>query len=133
MPDLKRALVVEDDEPMRVLMVQRLEMHGLVVDAAECWIDGKRFLTENRYAVVVCDNRMPQRVGELIRNNKGLELLEWVRRGSELNKEVPFIMHSSDEESDVLPRLTAQSAQFSPKGGRPKYYEMVAELIKNKN
>lgn len=134
MPVLKRALVVEDEPAMQTLIVQQLTNLGLQVDQAGCWIDGKRFLMQNKYDVVVCDNRMPKVQGGLIENSMGVELLEWIRRRSNLNEEVPFILHTSDEYDEKLQRrLTEGNGQFSPKGGKPKHYELVAKLIEDKN
>lgn len=59
-----RLLVVDDEEPLRVLMVEALRAGGYQVDAAENGEEALQQLQGEPYDLIICDLRMPGLSGE---------------------------------------------------------------------
>ncbi|MGZ8797532.1 MAG: response regulator [Thermoanaerobaculia bacterium] len=60
MADRKRALVVDDDEPIRTLLAKLVERQNLDVDTARDGAEAIERLNEDRYSVVLLDLMMPR-------------------------------------------------------------------------
>jgi len=67
--DLKRILVVDDEEPIRRLLGYMLQSHGYEVVLAAEAKEARQKLEEQPYALVLCDVNMPGESGmDLVRN-----------------------------------------------------------------
>jgi len=65
----QRALVVDDDETSRDFFTLVLKKHGLEVDVAQDGLAALKLMQATRYAVAVCDVRMPKLDGiSVVRN-----------------------------------------------------------------
>jgi len=70
-PNPKRALVVDDDETSRDFFTLVLKKHGLEVDVAQDGFAALKLMQAMRYAVAVCDVRMPKLDGISVVRNMG--------------------------------------------------------------
>jgi nitrogen-specific signal transduction histidine kinase/ActR/RegA family two-component response regulator len=59
----RRALVVDDEPPLRELLQRMLRQRGFLVDSAEDGRGALVLIEQNRYDVVFCDIQMPQMSG----------------------------------------------------------------------
>ncbi len=67
--DLKRVLVVDDEEPIRRLLGYMLQSHGYEASLASDAKEARQKLAESPYALVLCDVNMPGESGmDLVRN-----------------------------------------------------------------
>lgn len=72
-----RVLVVDDSEPVRVLLAKALRQHGFEVHAADCGTAALRLAYDLRPSVAVVDQWMPGMTGaELIRLLRGAPVPE---------------------------------------------------------
>ena len=60
MPERKRALVVDDDEPIRTMLAKVVARQNLDVDTARDGAEAIERLDEDRYSVVLHDLMMPR-------------------------------------------------------------------------
>lgn len=65
-----RLLIVDDEEPIRRLLMRVLGLHEYVCDSAESAEEGREYLKENSYSLVLSDVKMP---GE-----SGIEFIQYV-------------------------------------------------------
>ena len=78
---MSKILVIDDDQAIRVSMVDLLEYEKYEVDVAKSGIEGIEKIKVGKYDLVLCDIKMPQM--------DGMETLEKI---SEINPELPVIM-----------------------------------------
>ena len=62
-PSGRRALVVDDEAPVRAVFQRMLNEHGFLVDLAEGERDALTMIEQNRYDMVLCDIHMPDMGG----------------------------------------------------------------------
>lgn len=68
----QRALVIDDDEASRDFFILFLKQQGLEVDVAHDGMTGLELMRERRYALAICDVRMPKMDGiSVVRNMQG--------------------------------------------------------------
>jgi len=91
----RRILVVEDEAPLRDLLVELLGQHGAAVTAAGDGAEGWQRLSEGAFDLLISDQRMPQLTG--------LELLALVR---ERDIQLPVILISGHGLEGVEERLS---------------------------
>ena len=60
MPERKRALIVDDDEPIRTMLAKVVARQNLDVDTARDGAEAIERLDEDRYSVVLLDLMMPR-------------------------------------------------------------------------
>jgi len=60
MPDRKRALVVDDDEPIRTMLAKVVERQDFEVDTARDGAEAIEMLQQDGYSVVLLDLMMPR-------------------------------------------------------------------------
>jgi len=90
-----RILVVEDDDPIRALLVTALRRRGpVVIDTARDGVDAIERLAANQYAVVVVDLMMPRM--------NGYELIERIGGMILASRPVLFVMTAFDIRSPDL-------------------------------
>jgi signal transduction histidine kinase/HD-like signal output (HDOD) protein len=70
--DLATVLVIDDEEALRSVLSEALELEGYKVDLASDGEEGVRYLEKNEYDVVLLDLRMPKK--------QGLPVLEIVKK-----------------------------------------------------
>ena len=56
----KRALVVDDDDPIRAMLAKLVERQGLAVDTATDGVEAIERLDDDGYSVIVLDLMMPR-------------------------------------------------------------------------
>ncbi|HEX8169339.1 MAG TPA: response regulator [Thermoanaerobaculia bacterium] len=59
-PDRKRALVVDDDDPIRHMLTKVVERQNLEVDTARDGVEAIERIDEDGYCVIVLDLMMPR-------------------------------------------------------------------------
>ena len=71
--DLKRVLIIDDEEPIRRLLGYMLQSHGYESVLASDAREARLRLTETSFALILCDVNMPGESGmDLVRNVLGL-------------------------------------------------------------
>ena len=60
MSEKKRALVVDDDDPIRTMLAKVVERQDLVVDTARDGVEAIERIDRNGYALIVLDLMMPR-------------------------------------------------------------------------
>ncbi|PYQ28274.1 MAG: hypothetical protein DMF56_15775 [Acidobacteria bacterium] len=60
MSDQKRALVVDDDDPIRAMLAKVVERQNLAVDTARDGLEAIQRIDTNDYAVILLDLMMPR-------------------------------------------------------------------------
>jgi CheY-like chemotaxis protein len=94
----KRVLVIDDDEPIRRLLISVLEQQSLSVDAAANGEQAISLLTEHRYAVVLVDLLMP--------GIDGFAILDHLARFDAHSSPVVMVVTGADRRT--IGRLDAQ-------------------------
>ena len=79
--NLKRVLIVEDDEEMRVLLSDVIEEEGYMTDSVDNGSEAFRKLVKESFALIITDIRMP--------GLTGLEILPGLKK---LQPEAPVIV-----------------------------------------
>ncbi|MDP1857660.1 MAG: response regulator [Gemmatimonadaceae bacterium] len=80
-PELKRLLIVDDEETIRLALSKFLRSRGYDVDTAEATPAALAFLRQSHYSLMLCDIRMP-----------GLSGLELVPIAHEIDSDLAVIM-----------------------------------------
>lgn len=60
MPEKKRALVVDDDDPIRTMLAKVVERQNLEVDTARDGLEAIQRIDSNGYSLIVLDLMMPR-------------------------------------------------------------------------
>jgi len=90
-----RILIVEDDDPIRALLVTAMRRRGpVVIDTARDGVDAVDQLAVNEYAVVIVDLMMPRM--------NGYELIEHIGAMELAGRPVLFVMTAFDIHSPDL-------------------------------
>lgn len=84
MPREKRVLVVDDDDPIRTLLVTVLHRRGVIVDTARNGEEAVDRLTSCRYSLMLLDLMMPRM--------NGYEVLERVREAPADNRPMVIVL-----------------------------------------
>lgn len=77
---MKRILIADDEEQIRIMLKQMLEQEGYEVHAVENGEDGMKMVAKNEYDLVITDMIMPVKDGlkfimELIRDYPDMNIL----------------------------------------------------------
>ena len=80
-PEMKRLLIVDDEETIRLALSKFLRSRGYDVDAAEATPAALAFLRQGHYSLMLCDIRMP-----------GMSGLELVPIAHEIDSDLAVIM-----------------------------------------
>jgi len=96
----RRALVADDEVPLRKLLQRLLTRRGFAVDLAEDGMQAANLIEQNRYDVVLCDVQMPRM--------SGTALYESVQR-RQPGVAASFIMVSGDILNDALESFVARA------------------------
>jgi response regulator RpfG family c-di-GMP phosphodiesterase len=113
-----RVLVVDDEEFMRSIVRQRLEMAGYRVEEASCGEEALDRLGDGRYSVLLTDIRMP--------GMDGVTLLgEWARRSPET---AGIVMSASTELGTAVSALKVGACDYITK---PFNFDVLLVTIEN--
>lgn len=106
---LRRAVVIEDDDEIRSLIVVILERIGLHVMAAANGLDGVAHVHDFDPAVVTVDLRMP-----------GIDGIETIRRIRSISDAYILVLSARTAPSDELESLTSGANAYMSKPFRPR-------------
>ena len=118
----KKLLLAEDEEVLRMLVVDTLEDEGYDIDEACDGEEAYELIEQNDYDLVIIDYMMPQMTG--------LEVIEKVRQHPE-KKDVKILMLSAKSQKVDQDRvLLAGADHFVSKPFSPLYLvEKVEEIL----
>ncbi len=100
---MKRILLAEDEEILRMLIVDTLEDEAFQVEEAGDGKEALEILAQRKYDLVILDYMMPA--------YSGLEVIGRVRQGT-MNKEVPIMMLSAKSQLTEQEKAMAAGADF---------------------
>jgi two-component system, OmpR family, alkaline phosphatase synthesis response regulator PhoP len=118
----KRILIVDDDEMVRMALVELLKPEGYMLDLAASGKEALVKIDENKYDLMMFDIIMPE--------IDGLELCKKVRSRVEY-KEIPIVfLTAKSREQDKLKGLEAGANLFLSKPISPeKLLSIISETI----
>ena len=111
----RRALVVDDEQPLARLVAGYLEREGFVVDLAFDGLDGVRLARERDPEVIVLDLGLP-----------GLDGVEVCRQVRTFSEAYVLMLTARTEEIDTLIGLSVGADDYMTKPFRPR--ELVARI-----
>jgi DNA-binding response OmpR family regulator len=123
---VKRILLAEDDEILRMLIGDTLEDEDYQVDEAQDGLEALKFLQEVKYDLVIIDYMMPA--------YSGLEVIEQVRQEG-INTNVAILMLSAKSQLSEQEKAIGAGADyfiakpFSPLG----LLDKVRDILDEKN
>ena len=115
-----RVLVVEDDEPIRTLLVTALARESFDVDGAADGNEALKLTASNEYAVIVLDLMMP--------NVNGFEFLERFRVASPSARSVIIVVSAFDDTMTGRLRASDVHAIIRKPFDMPRLVTMVSEV-----
>lgn len=121
---MKRILLAEDEEILRMLIVDTLEEEECQVDEAADGQEALAFLEQQQYELLIIDYMMPI--------YSGVEVIAKIRQGG-INKSVPILMLSAKSQLTEQEKALAAGADyfmakpFSPLDLLEKVREIVHE------
>lgn len=123
---MKKILLAEDEEILRMLIVDTLEDEDFQVDEAGDGQEALTFLEQQQYELLIIDYMMPI--------YSGVEVIAKVRQGG-TNKNVPILMLSAKSQLTEQEKAMAAGADyFMAKPFSPyDLLEKVREILHEKN
>lgn len=123
---MKRILLAEDDEILRMLIIDTLEEEEYHVEEAEDGLAALKLLEESQYDLIIIDYMMPA--------YSGIEVIEKVRKGG-INNAVPILMLSAKSQlSEQEKAIGAGANCFIAKPFSPlELLDKVREILHEKN
>ncbi|MEH7524929.1 response regulator [Bacillus sp. JJ1503] len=123
---MKRILLAEDEEALRMLVVDTLEDEGYTVDEAADGGEAIDFYQNNQYDLVILDYMMPVLTG--------LEVISNIRN-AETNSHTKILMLSAKSQAYEQERvLQAGADYFMAKPFSPlKLLELIEEILYENN
>lgn len=119
---MKRILLAEDEEVLRMLVVDTLEDEGYLIDEASDGLEAIQMIEENDYDLVLVDYMMP--------GLTGLEVIEKVR-SMPLKQHLKIMMLTAkSQQKDEEAAKKAGANYFLAKPFSPmKLAELVGEIV----
>lgn len=114
LPGACRVLVVDDEEPVRLLLARILEPEGYLVELASDAFQARQIMAEQPFHVVLCDLTMP---GE-----SGMDLARWI---IETHPQSAVVMVSVVSD----PKIAVSALEIGVLGYVPKPFSPEAVLI----
>lgn len=123
---MKRILLAEDDEILRMLIIDTLEEEEYHVEEAEDGLAALKLLEESQYDLMIIDYMMPA--------YSGIEVIEKVRKGG-INNAVPILMLSAKSQlSEQEKAIGAGANCFIAKPFSPlELLDKVRDILHEKN
>lgn len=123
---MKRILLAEDDEILRMLIIDTLEEEEYHVEEAEDGLAALKLLEKSQYDLMIIDYMMPA--------YSGIEVIEKVRKGG-INNAVPILMLSAKSQlSEQEKAIGAGANCFIAKPFSPlELLDKVREILHEKN
>lgn len=120
---MQKILVVDDEDILRMLIVDTLEELNVEIDVAEDGRAALEKLSGTKYDLLVLDYMMPEL--------SGMEVLE--RLSAEMKERMPILMLTAKaQDSDRIKAIEAGARRFIPKPFSPiELLRVVAEILKN--
>ncbi|UII56747.1 response regulator [Cytobacillus spongiae] len=100
---MNRILIAEDEEILRMLIVDTLEEEEYIVDEAEDGEEALKLIEENDYDLLILDYMMP--------GLTGLEVIQKLR-GEEYQSNVKILMLSAKSQKHEIDRVLEAGADF---------------------
>lgn len=123
---MKKVLVADDEEVLRMLIVDTLEDEGFAIDEASDGEEAWQFLQNNQYDLVILDYMMP--------GYTGLELLEKIKKAGNGDQGKILMLSAKSQASEKEQVLQAGADSFMAKPFSPlKLIELVEELLDETN
>ena len=118
----KRILIVDDDEMVRIALVELLKPEGYILDVADGGREALAKIEENKYDLMMFDIIMP--------DIDGMELCEKVRSKDEY-KDIPIMfLTAKSRERDKVKGLEAGANLFLTKPISPdKLLSLIIETV----
>lgn len=120
---VKRILIAEDEEVLRMLIVDSLEDEGYIIDEASDGIEALELFEENTYDLLLVDYMMPRLTG--------IEVIKKVRSYIDSKQTVKILMLTAkSQEKDIEEAKVAGADYFLAKPFSPmKLVELVEEIV----
>jgi len=120
---MKKILVAEDEEILRMLIADTLEEGDFEVDEAEDGEEALKLLEKEQYDLVILDYMMPVLTG--------LDVIRKIRSGSNQNSDVKILMLSAkSQQNEQEEVLKAGADYFMVKPFSPLHlFEKVGEIV----
>ncbi|RXJ01916.1 response regulator [Anaerobacillus alkaliphilus] len=119
---MKRILLAEDEEVLRMLIVDTLEDDGYEIDEASDGLEALEFIEENDYDLVIVDYMMP--------GLTGLEVIEKVRTMPNKTELKMMMLTAKSQQKDEEAAKRAGANYFLAKPFSPiKLAELVGEIV----
>ena len=124
----RRVLVADDEAHYRDDLRAFLESEGCVVDTASNYLETRELLENRQYALVVCDKGMPTFASGRINHKCGLELLAYAKQDPR-HKDMPFIIHTADDSSDLPALVTRLGGVYRHKESFPHIGLVIHQML----
>lgn len=122
---MKKILLAEDEEALRMLIVDTLEDDDIQVDEAQDGEEALRFIQKKEYDLIILDNMMPIMTG--------LEVIEKVRGEEGENHLKILMLTAKSQASEQTSVLAAGADYFMEKPFSPLALLAKVEEILNEN
>jgi DNA-binding response OmpR family regulator len=109
---VKRILLAEDDEILRMLIVDTLEEDDYDVDEAADGLEALRFLEDFTYDLLIIDYMMPA--------YSGIEVIQKVRQGGNNNEVAILMLSAKSQQSEQEKAIGAGADYFFAKPFSPR-------------
>ncbi|WP_026674571.1 response regulator [Alkalihalobacterium bogoriense] len=118
---MTKLLVAEDEDVLRMLIVDTLEDEGYVIDEATDGLEAIELIEKNQYDLILVDYMMP--------GLTGIEVIEKVRTMEEKNDTLIMMLTAKSQQADEEQARKAGADFFLAKPFSPtKLAEMVGEI-----
>lgn len=119
---MKRILIAEDEEILRMLIVDTLEVKDYQIDEAGDGQEALTFLESNQYDLIILDYMMPVYTG--------LEIIQKVRLKEENSKSKILMLSAKSQQFDQEKVLKSGADYFMAKPFSPnQFLEKVEEIL----
>ncbi|MEC2078594.1 response regulator [Metabacillus fastidiosus] len=122
---MTKILLAEDEEVLRMLVVDTLEDEGYTIDEASDGEEAYELIKENEYDLILLDYMMPVYTG--------LELIEMIRKLPEHRETKVMMLSAKSQASDQERVLSAGANYFMSKPFSPMQLIERIETILNEN
>ncbi|UOE93113.1 response regulator [Alkalihalobacillus sp. LMS39] len=118
---MTKLLVAEDEDVLRMLIVDTLEDEGYTIDEAADGLEAMEFIEKNQYDLILVDYMMP--------GLTGIEVIEKVRTMEEKKDTLIMMLTAKSQQADEEKARKAGADFFLAKPFSPiKLAEMVGEI-----